>query len=228
VQDGARNKLILYHRYVSDVSFEPEPTPSMWPPPPGFVARDLVDLAARLQPQGTLQQAFALLRDRLQRAGFRENAVFSAPEGFVLLTHVERIRDDGASFPDPPPPSPSERWTTNKLPVRSFAEYFHQLFLAKPGMHRLFLFAVTPRADSPEGPPLAPEKLWQKAGSGRRDLPDEVKGLALAGHRCHVFVYQFERRRGGTFVFCAQQPDLQCALRLFAAQHLELANIRFE
>src|SRR5262249_44267587 len=106
-------------------------------PPPRFTNYDLVPRKLVGGDQNTLADVHTRLVKALEGSGYYSNGLFSIPEGFAVVTRVERISNNGAPFP------PDTRWTRHKLLPSSLWEYLESLFLEKPGEFRMFVFVVT-------------------------------------------------------------------------------------
>ena len=150
----------------------------------------------------------------LTETGFSEPGLFSFRSGFGLVAQVERIHQDGTPY------APPDRWSTGKLPLRSFhlGDYLSSLFFDTPGEFRLFVFLVTAESNpitSKEN--LSEDAAHQLAVTGGRLLPDSIGNLTLKGRNCFVLVYQFERDQG-QFATLAQSA-------ISAREHLQKVGL---
>jgi len=162
----------------------------------------------------TLKEVQAKLAKALAETGFREPGVFAAPSGFALLAQVERIHEDGTPY------APPDRWSSGKLPLRSFSlkDYLSDLFFDTPGDFRLFVFLITTELDPVKrGATLSEEAATELARSGGRILPDSIGDLTLKGRNSFVLVYQFQRAQG-QFATLAQSS-------ISAQEHLQKSGI---
>jgi hypothetical protein len=165
-----------------------------WEKPPAPSAKDDLPADLLVNAGGTLRDAHQRLMSELRRAGFDEIGLFYAPGGFMLVTKVERIHDDVTPY------GGDDRWTKEKIPLRSLSltEYLKRLFLEKPGQFRFFSFIVTTEINIATGGAELDEVQARELiiKGGRGDLPDKIAAMPYAGHRCHVFIYQFEKDLG--------------------------------
>jgi len=141
----------------------------------------------------TLGEVYSKLNTGLGRVGFGENGIFAVPAGFAIVTGVERIADDMASYKEP------ERWTSGKLPLRAFSltDYLSSLFLDRPGQFRLFMFMVTDKSPELSNKQLTEKEARDLALEGDRILPNSIADEIFADKQCYVLVYHFERKVGG-------------------------------
>jgi HEAT repeat protein len=172
--------------------------PTVWSKPPRASAHDdITNLVAALmgRTNATLGQVQERLIRELHATGFDEVGTIAAPGGFGLVTKVERIREDGTPFDG------SRRWSSEKLGLEtlSLTEYLKRLFFERPGQFRLLVFLVS------SGYEFADEKerLAEKEArtltvtAARGALPEDLAKGKLAGLRCHVLVYHFEKKASG-------------------------------
>jgi hypothetical protein len=168
--------------------------PRLWQQPPIASASD--DITGLISPHArTLEESRQVLSNALRAAGFDEVGVYDAPGGFMLVTKVERIHADGSSFQG------KERWTSEKEPLRSLslAEYLKALFLEKPGQFRLMAFVVSTGFETTDRTKILTEEFARRAvvRGARGELPEDIASKPLAGHKCQVLIYHFEKRPGG-------------------------------
>jgi HEAT repeat protein len=168
--------------------------PKFWPPP-RFSAHEVLPRPFLGAEADHLSAVHERLASALGAAGFEDNGLFEVPGGFALVTRVERIREDGTS-------SPSSRWTAGRATPLNLIDYLSVLFLERPGQFRVIAFLVTD---------LDPHD-WQGSGelsekaarrlelTGGRVLPGNLGALPWKGRSCHVLIYHFERKHGGTTV----------------------------
>jgi HEAT repeat protein len=171
--------------------------PFPWPPWHCYDRRRLVRQALG-DDRTQLRKVHQYLLRALERAGFRENRLFQVglyPEnGFVLLTRLERVHEDGTPFPN------KRRWGGGAEPgLGSFSlvEQLGSLYRDSAGHYRMIAFAVTRDVEVPSSG-TAPRvgEIEALFPQGLRDvtvLPDPVGGIEFAGFHAHVLIYQFER-----------------------------------
>ena len=142
----------------------------------------------------TLGDVYSKLNNALRQVGFTEDGVFAVPSGFAIVTPVERIHpEDVSPFIEP------ERWTSAKLPLRSFrlSDYVQSLFLDNPGQFRLFIFIVTGKNPELSEKVLSEKEARALAISGGKILPESIGIDTFADKQCYVLLYHFERKIGG-------------------------------
>jgi len=161
-----------------------------WPPPKAST-RDVVPdgLATRSDSTETLGDIFDRITTAMLAAGFVGPAVYGIPDqtGFVIVTQLENIREDGRPLED--------RFTRDPRPdrPRTIAEYLRALFDAPPGLYRVIALAVTNGVvtESEQEPTKDQAELWLHTGS--RWLPPELRSKELAGARCEALIYEFRK-----------------------------------
>ena len=192
---------------------QPQIPPLPWPMPQPSAWASL-NKALLGSDSTRLKEVQAKLAKALAETGFSEPAVFSAPSGFALLAQVERIHEDGTPY------APPDRWSSGKLPLRSFSlkDYLSDLFFDTPGEFRLFVFVITTELDPVKsGATLSEDAAKELVGKGGRILPDSIGNLTLKGRNSFVLVYQFQRDQG-QFATLAQSS-------ISAQEHLQKAGI---
>lgn len=159
-------------------------------PAPRPVLQQPIPLSALGGPGMTLGDVADALRNRIQAADPDfEIGVFSGPpDGFVLLTRMERITDDGAPFPAP------NRFTVKGNPSAGFWDAIRGLMAERPGHFRVIAFVVTSQiAIDPTRSPLSiPIDRIGEASV----LPVAVARVPMGARRIFALVYAFERRPG--------------------------------
>jgi hypothetical protein len=70
-------------------------------------------------------------------------------------------------------------------------------FFEPPGQWRSFTFLITKRDNiARSDKPLSEDEARNLSLIGGRVLPEDLASLAYKGYKCHVFVYQFEKKLG--------------------------------
>ena len=135
-----------------------------------------------------LSDANYALRYLLAEGGYEEVRYYAVPEGFAMVTRLERIDGDGL-------PREPGRWNF----ARSFngpftiGEYLRALFYAPPGFYRIIVFVLTPRPMSAEGAITGRDaEAWFT--NGGTSLPDEIGMRRYTDNfQFSVLIYEFER-----------------------------------
>ncbi len=182
----------LRPRGAADVqSAEDLPDLRPWPPP-SFSRWDVLPASLYRADGVTFADVLAWLRGALNAAGFGGSGLFGVPEGFALVSPLERMDESGASL------SGEDRWIRGKLPLKGFDvdEYLRRLFLAPPGDFRLLVFVVTPKRNLAGGqgeldPDLASTGLPSGLG-----LPESLARRPIGEAWVHVLVYHFRKKLG--------------------------------
>lgn len=174
-----------------------------WPPPAAsawvVIPDDLI--ARRAQPR----PSFGDVRDRLGRAldaaGYSQRTFFSVPNGFAIVTQLERIGDDGT-------PTSARRWfTAGSTEIFSLEEYLKRLLFAEAGRYRLVVLVVTDVSISATGPYITAGQAAEMADNGVMDLPPSVAAREFsADHRSTALIYEFRKRRTGEPEFVKRSP----------------------
>lgn len=118
----------------------------------------------------TLGEVDTRLTAALGQIGFQEFGHYAAPGGFVLVTRIERIRPDGASW------EPDRFVVDDTRAVRlgrsfSLSDYLQALFGAVPGKYRVLAFAVTDRDIVQTAAGLSEAQASALVSRGAIDLP---------------------------------------------------------
>jgi hypothetical protein len=145
--------------------------------------------------QSSKEISFADLNEKLQKAlstaGYVEKSYYQIPEGFALVTRLEKINEDGS-------PKPEEmRWVRGeeKQQIFSISDYLKQLFTANPGYYRIIVFIVTSKPFSQDGKQtVSREEAMNWLNDGNNELSEEIAAKKFTSkHKCTALVYQFER-----------------------------------
>lgn len=139
----------------------------------------------------SLDTIHAKLSGTLSSLGYGTQGLFEMPEGFALVTRVERYNEDGTSCPEP------IRWTSNRVPPSSWRDYLSILLRERPGQFRLFVFIITKYQNLDRANwSLSEETAWNLAYSGGKVLSDDIKRTLFKDHFCHALIYVFRKKAG--------------------------------
>ncbi|MEM1225171.1 MAG: PDZ domain-containing protein [Planctomycetota bacterium] len=202
---------------------------SFWPPPRKMAVWDTLRVREVHPRAKDLRDVHQWLVSDVSASGFEGCSIFTAPNGFALLTPLERVHSDGArkgnSYKDSD--GSQDRWTRQKLPAKSLWSYFNHLLYAKPGTHRLFAFVVTDRdkLENRDRESREAQSLVDSIYGDMKILPDDIGDIEVDGHFIHVLVYQFERRMGGRLEVCESANPTPCNVHLSVFEHLRRANL---
>ena len=80
-----------------------------------------------------------ILRDSLNTCGYFEKSYYLVPDGFAIVTRIERINDDGT------PKQDVDRWSLESIysDTLSIEDFLKSLFTANQGLYRVIAFIVT-------------------------------------------------------------------------------------
>lgn len=161
-----------------------------WPPPKAS-AWDVIpnELLSTDRPP-TFDDVEQRLGRALSAAGYHQRSLFAVPNGFAIVTQLERIEDDGA-------PLRARRWLAGAPSTFSLETYFRRLLHAEPGRYRLVVLIVSDAPFSATGAYMTASEASDLASRGVNVLPQPVaEELYSPRHRCTALIYEF--RRAGT------------------------------
>ena len=113
-----------------------------------------------------LDAAAFLLIEPLRKAGYWEYSFHRVPNGFALVTRLERINEDGSQAPE----GLRYRLPSDEEPF-SLSSYFERLFFAPQGYYRLIVFVVTDRPFTATGDPIEEREALRLLREGINTLP---------------------------------------------------------
>lgn len=163
-------------------------------PPPDYSDRDLItELFA--QPQGrspTLGGVDDQLVAALRATGYGIGGLYKIEGGFLRASRLEQLSSDRTQAPE------GYRFVDTKIRPQGLLDYLAQLFLARPGVFRVILFAVTSASAlaNPEVRLSEDEARVLYARGDPGELPVDVRRLPLGNRQCYVLVYEFEKAHG--------------------------------
>lgn len=167
--------------------------PVFWPPPDASthqkIPREL------LVPNNTQAQTWASVAARLEKAltdnGYSSPGYYAVPEGFALISQLERINRDATPSP------PNVRWKIKVDPasIKSFnlEAYLKALLGKDEGLFRVIAFVFTPVPIITSGKKIDMEeaKLW--VGKGGSKLPKVLsKQIYDEDMEATALIYEFE------------------------------------
>lgn len=178
------------------LTVERESTPRLkWWPPPRFSDWSVLPREQLGTNQQTLADVYKRISGALSERDYQGQAIFEVPEGFALVTKVERIHEDGTTYPAP------ERWTNVKLSPKTWSDYMGALWVGPPGHFRLFMFVVSTRNDlQGSKEQLSEEDARALYLQGTRVLSRDIGDKSFSNHNVHAVVYHFEKTNGVTKV----------------------------
>jgi hypothetical protein len=169
-------------------AYESEGLPEL-PALPPFSSWDPLDVRLYRGQRIRLGDIHDWIRAALSNHGF-ESGLYHVTDGFAIVSSQERVDPStGRSLPAP------ARFLPGNLPLHGFLDYLSRLFLAPPGVFRMFVFVVTPLADI-RHLVKGREMPVDLAHWGARVLPDSLRETPVRSYFVHVLVYQSERKLG--------------------------------
>jgi TRAP transporter TAXI family solute receptor len=165
-----------------------------WPPPQTSASNEIPHkfFNRTLNKQLYLSDIEQTLIKALDSAGYYERSYYAVPDGFALVTRLERINYDGTSKEG------HQRWKTNIGPLRKFnlTEFLKRLFTAEKGFFRIVVFIVTPHPFAQSNAKIRRKDAIEWLSSGLNILPDPIGDVKYSdNYNCHALIYEFEKVR---------------------------------
>ncbi len=136
----------------------------------------------------TLSDVNKKLTSALEKCGYTRKSYFYVPNGFALVTQLEKINTDGTPKPD------SERWRGDNHREFSLKNYLKDLLYAQPGFYRCIVFVVTDKYYKYSDTLATRQQTQDWLISGTNRLPSEIGALTLNdGHSFDVLIYEFKK-----------------------------------
>lgn len=187
-----------------------------WPPPP-YSTRLRLDraLLVAAQPTPSNGSVAARMERALAANGYNEVSYYAVPDGFAMVTQIERIDPDAA-------PAAEQRWSTQIDPVSlipfSLDAYLKALFGKDGDTFRVIVFTFTPTPFTTGAQPVPPGVAMAWVEKGATALP---AALAIRPYGddtvCTALVYEFTLSSLGGML---QRPST-----FDGQQHLRAAGI---
>lgn len=187
-----------------------------WPPPEASGRVQIPDAFVREDEQSTLGDVASRFEGALTEAEYAQWSYFAAPWGFVLVTCLEQVEEDGT------PKEGEARWAIEPGELKRFTlkSYLKALFKADPGHFRVVAIVVTTDSFATSGTRPGRDEAVKWLSKGVNRLPSEIaQRLYTAAHACTALVYEFEKPVG------KQRPVTVVPGRLPARRHLERAGV---
>lgn len=157
----------------------------------------------------TIGQVTDSILAALERNGYVERGFFRMrPDGIALVTRLERINDDGSSYPEP------NRWPA-EWGHRTLSQILWSLFYVNAGRYRVIVFVLNeaPFSTSTKEPTGNEARDWLRTGANT--LPSDIAQKSYGSRKCTALIYEFSSDGRARLV---QGP-------LTARQHLEKAGV---
>lgn len=142
----------------------------------------------------------------LSIAGYKERSYYLVPDGFILVTRLEKFNRDGL------PVTSSERWVVELQPLSIFSisprSFIKVLLRAQPGYYRTMVFVVTSQPFSQTSKIVNRIAVQEWLQSGANILSGSIRNQAYTDdYACTVLVYEFEQPAVGERArFIEQSP----------------------
>jgi hypothetical protein len=187
-----------------------------WPPPEASGRVQIPDAFVRKDEPSTLGDLASRLEGALTEAEYAQWSYFAAPWGFVLVTCLEQVEEDGT------PKEGDARWAIDAGELKRFTlkSYLKALFKADPGHFRVVAIVVTTDSFATSGNRPGRDEAVKWLSKGVNRLPSEIAQRPYtAAHACTALVYEFEKPVG------KQRAVAVVPGRLPARRHLERAGV---
>lgn len=184
-----------------DLGTDNPPPAFPWPPPAASAQMVVPDSAFTTGgARATLGDLNKKLAGALTSQGYTARSYFVVPDGFAVVTRLEKFGAGGA------PAAGEERWSTgNTVPQRFTLEgYLASLFSGEPGRFRVLVFVVTSHPFAATGTSPSRRTTLDWLGNGFDSLPRTIANAsAPADIKCTVLIYEFLKPPGGSARFVA-------------------------
>jgi len=175
---------ITYRSYSSTASLPKFP----WQPPQASAYQEL--RRDYFKKAKTLADVEKTLRKALYTCGYNDIAYFSVQGGFVLVTRLEQIDDEGFSKKTP------YRWISTRIGLTelSLKAYFKALFFGNPGYFRIIALVVSSNPVRRTRKKVEKDEAMAWLDSGAFSLPDNFKRKRFTkNYTCTALIYEFKQ-----------------------------------
>jgi hypothetical protein len=132
-----------------------------------------------------------ILDNTLKACGYLERSYYKIPEGFALVTRIEKINLDASPCPIP------ERWNaphSEDYDDFSIKDYFRSLFKAEVGKYRIIVFLVTSIPFSQTESQMSISDAEKYLKKGYNSLPIEFRLIRFTNdYDCTALIYEFDK-----------------------------------
>lgn len=187
-----------------------------WPPPP-YSTRLKLDRALLVpgQPNPTNGSVAARMEQALAANGYTQVSYYAVPDGFAMITQIERIDPDAASAAE-------QRWSTQIDPVAlipfNLGAYLRALLGKNGDSFRVIVFTFTPTPFTTSGRVVSPGEATAWVEKGATALPAALAAKPYDDATvCTALVYEFRISSLGA--------ELQHPSVFDGARHLRAAGI---
>ena len=186
---------ILRLREDYNVSSKTDEPMFLWPPPKPSVYTE-IPLSALTEDNinlDNLKDLNSLIRKALERGQYYDTGYYgipNQPDGFVLVTRLEKIEEDGS------PVELSERWVTEVDQKSDFnlSRYLKSLFVAEEGYYRVIAFVVTSEDITSWGETASAKEFEKMISEASPSLMKSTASQPLSDtHALYALIYEFAK-----------------------------------
>jgi hypothetical protein len=185
----AREEVAERAKLENEVGSAYVPRMPMFPfPPPKASASHIFDndLFSGIN---SLTQSSERIENALKKSGYYEKSYYQIPNGYALVTRIEKMEFDGA------PAAETERWNVNDTGSSGsfdFLSYFKSLFTAETGHYRIIVFLVTSDDVQMTERVMLMSEGQDFLSSGLNRLPSEFDIMPFTeDHYCTALIYEW-------------------------------------
>lgn len=161
-----------------------------------------------------LEDVNQIISNALIANGYSEKSYFSVPNGFAVVTRIEKINEDGTSM------EPPERWSISANSFKfTISNYLKALFLGNKGYYRVIVFIITDKSFSTTKKVVTREEAFAWLQVGSLTLPDLIGEKKFTKkYKVISLVYEFTKKE-------STDPILSDPSVLTGQIHLNKSNI---
>jgi hypothetical protein len=201
---------------VEDIEEEQDevtPIPQFELPPPKPSSSYVFD-KSQFEKYKKLREIDGIISGALSANGYTEKSYFAVPNGFALVTRIEKMNEDGTSV------EPPDRWNIDKLNLKfSIRNYLKALFFGTTGYYRVIVFVVTDKSFNTSKKKISRREAYAWLNEGNLTLPDYIGNMNFSNkHQIVSLVYEFSKKESAEPVF--SDPS-----KLTGSIHLTQSNI---
>jgi len=176
------------HQTASIISISEVEMPSFPFPPPKSSASYTFDKEL-FSGINNLTQSSERIENALKKSGYYEKSYYQIPNGYALVTRIEKMENDGS------PASEEERWNVSDTGSNSsfdLLSYFKSLFFAKDGSYRIIVFLVTSNNVQMSNNIMLMSEGQDFLSSGLNRLPPIFDQIPFTeNHYCTALIYEW-------------------------------------
>jgi hypothetical protein len=136
-----------------------------------------------------LTQSSERIENALKKSGYYEKSYYQIPNGYALVTRIEKIEPDGT------PAVAEERWNVSDTGSSSsfdLLSYFKSLFFANEGHYRIIVFLVTSDNVQMTDRIMLMSEGQDFLSSGLNRLPSQFDSMPFTeNHYCTALIYEW-------------------------------------